>query len=84
MTDQATDNKPFLRALKCAYKLHKAGLTQYEVAHYLAECVDEYNLPSAATPAADLLPATFNFSNTALGADYWQAIQDRVFNKAAA
>lgn len=84
MTDQATDNKPFLRALKCAYKLHKAGLTQYEVAHYLAECIDEYNLPSAATPAADLLPATLNFSNTIQGAAYWQAIQDRVFNKAAA
>lgn len=79
MTDQ---NKPFLRALKCAYKLHKAGLDQFEVVNYLFECTLLTVLPSASTPAADLLPATFNFYQTHIGAAYWQGVQDRVFNKA--
>lgn len=80
MTDQATDNKPFLRALKCAYKLHKAGLTPFEVSSYLIECTTIKELPSASTPPADLLPASFNFSDTTNGAEFWQALQDKYFN----
>lgn len=83
MTNQATDNKPFLRALKCAYKLHKAGLSEANVLAYLEECEGKHELPSASTPANDLLPATFNFGDTLAGPAYWQSVQDRVFNKAS-
>lgn len=79
-----TPNRPFLRALKCAYKLHKAGLTSAETMLYLGEVLPLAEggqpLPSASTPAADLLPASFNFHQSAVGADVWQAVQDRVFN----
>lgn len=79
MTDQ---NLPFLRALKCAYKLHKAGLSIIEVQDYLTECrvaLDSGEpLPSASTPALDLLPATFTFSTSCYGPAYWQPIQDRL------
>jgi hypothetical protein len=74
-------NKPFLRALKCAYKLHKAGLSEEECMHYLIEAKRPTALsplPSAATPVTDLLPATFNFAGTYNGAAYWQPIQDRL------
>lgn len=76
MTDQ---NKPFLRALKCAYKLHKAGLDQHETVSYLLECLGREALPSAATPPADLLPATFNFHETIKGEEFWHEVQHRLF-----
>lgn len=82
MPETTDQNKPFLRALKCAYKLHKAGLSEYETTAYLIECTSKRDLPSASTPAEDLLPASFNFDCTVNGADYWQDVQDRVFNKA--
>ena len=70
---------PFLRALKCAYKLHKAGLDSIYVRCYLAEAasaIEKGNpLPSAATPVQDLLPATFNFSESAMGEAFWQERQ---------
>lgn len=79
MPDTTPDqNKPFLRALKCAYKLHKAGLNEFEVTSYLIECTKHANLPSASTPATDLLPATFNFDEALAGSTYWQPIQDRL------
>ena len=76
-----TPNLPFLRALKCAYKLHKAGLNETEVVCYLIECKYRTTLPSAATPVADLLPASFNFAEATMSQGYWQEIQDRLFNK---
>lgn len=83
MPETTNQNKPFLRALKCAYKLHKAGLSEMEVTQYLIQCTCEKGpLPSASTPAEDLLPASFNFASSIMGATYWQAVQDRVFNKA--
>lgn len=82
-----TQNLPFLRALKCAYKLHKAGLSASEALLYLSEMLPPteqgWTPPSASTPAADLLPASFNFAESALGADAWQAIQNRLFNQGA-
>lgn len=71
--------KPFLRALKCAYKLHKAGLRVDQVNAYLMEVSGSLristDLPSAATPVQDILPATFNFCDTTMGEAYWLAIQ---------
>lgn len=73
---------PFLRALKCAYKLHKAGLTPLDVRCYLSEADDAIergdSLPSAATPVADILPATFNFADSMLGGVYWASVQRRL------
>lgn len=83
MTTPEIQNKPLLRALKCAYKLHKAGLDQYETAGYLLECLGRFDLPPASTPAADLLPATFNFNETVKGGEFWLEVQARLFHKVA-
>jgi hypothetical protein len=81
-TDNNAPNLPFLRALKCAYKLHKAGLTPVEVSCYLDECKHQVAsgvaLPSASTPVSDILPATFHFGAGCYSAQYWQAAQDRL------
>ena len=78
---ETIQDKPFLRALKCAYKLHKAGLTENEVVSYLIQVTVRASadpLPSASIPVQDIIPATFNFEPSLHGAVYWQAIQDRL------
>lgn len=68
--DKQDTGKPFLRALKLAYKLHKAGLssaaTQSVVTateRWLAQGRDPALLPSAAAPVEDILA----FIDTELG-----------------
>ena len=83
MTNPEINNKPFLRALKCAYKLHKVGgLSSFVVRCYLDEAEgairDGHPLPPASTPVADLLPATFNFEGSMMGWGYWQSIQNEL------
>jgi hypothetical protein len=81
MTTPEINNKPFLRALKCAYKLHKVGgLSHAVIIRYLDEAASAVckgdPLPPASTPVADLLPATFDFSTSIMGAAYWQPRQN--------
>jgi hypothetical protein len=83
MTNPEINNKPFLRALKCAYKLHKVGgLSSLVVRCYLDEAesaiIKGHPLPPASTPVADLLPATFNFKDSIVGSGYWQSIQNEL------
>jgi hypothetical protein len=83
MTNPEINNKPFLRALKCAYKLHKVGgLSTCATIRYLDEAESAiakgHPLPPASTPVADLLPATFNFKDSIMGSGYWQEIQNEL------
>ena len=57
-------NKPFLRALKCAYKLHKAGLSSSSTREFLdhAAEVPPEKLPSAAAPVDVILAAVYEHS----------------------
>jgi hypothetical protein len=57
-------NKPFLRALKCAYKLHKAGLGSSSTRKFLdhaAEVLPEH-MPSAAAAVGAILTAVYEHS----------------------
>ena len=83
MTNPEINNKPFLRALKCAYKLHKVGgLATADTIAYLDEAacaiIKGHPLPRASTPVADLLPATFTFGDSIMGSGYWQSIQNEL------
>jgi hypothetical protein len=83
MTNPEINNKPFLRALKCAYKLHKVGgLSTCATIAYLDEAetaiLKGHPLPPASTPVADLLPATFTFDGSIRGSGYWQSIQNEL------
>lgn len=59
---EPTQSKPFLRVLKLAYKLHKAGLTQVQTQMFLAYAaeVPAAALPSAAATEAVILATVFN------------------------
>jgi len=51
-------NKPFLRALKCAYKLHKAGLSEANTVDFLGVVQNRATeLPSAAAPCDAIIIA---------------------------
>jgi hypothetical protein len=83
MTNPEINNKPFLRALKCAYKLHKVGgLSTPATIAYLEEAESTIAkgrpLPPASTPVADLLPATFTFEGSIMGSGYWQSVQNEL------
>lgn len=72
---EAQQDRPFLRALKLAYKLHKAGMDVTRVRCYLSEAdaaiLRGDPLPSAAIPVTDILPATFNFADSIFGESFW-------------
>ena len=59
-----TNNKPFLRALKCAYKLHKAGMKADDTIGFLswAHGVPADKLPSAAAPVEAILLGVYENS----------------------
>lgn len=63
-----TPNKPFLRALKCAYKLHKAGLSEGNTIGFLlaAVSVPAGLLPSAGAPIEVILGAVYESAGPGL------------------
>lgn len=77
-----TENKPFLRALKLAYKLHKAGLDMAETAQFIGNCRAELerggSLPPASWPPAQILMASFPWWGSVEGGQYWSAIHARL------
>ncbi len=81
MTEPTKQDRPFLRALKCAYKLHKHGADMLACRMYLAAAAEQLDkgvaLPPASTPATDILSATFNFADKPAGISmaYWEDVQ---------
>ena len=81
-------NRPLLRVLKLAAKLHKAGLTLDETVHFIINCRNEIvadfdrglepSLPSAAKSAPDILALSFVWEDTVEGNYYWLAIHRRM------
>lgn len=55
-------NKPFLRILKLAYKLHKAGASTDSTQRFIdmAKGVPVDELPSASEPVADIVAQVYN------------------------
>lgn len=55
----STTGKPFLRALKCAYKLHQAGLSEgntVDLLRWMRE-IEADKLPSAGAPVEVIIAA---------------------------
>ena len=86
-------NRPMLRVLKLAAKLHKAGLTADETVQFIINCRDDLDkafdkfgeypadlFPSAAESPTGILAASFVWADTVEGHDYWWKIQVRLFN----
>lgn len=86
-----TPNRPLLRVLKLAAKLHKAGLTADETVQFIINCrneIDEYLrhsaecppglFPSAAMNPGDILASSFLWAGTVEGNGYWLEIHRRL------
>ncbi len=69
MTNDTKQSKPFLRVLKLAYKLHKAGLSMLQTEMFLgyARNVSADALPSAAASPGDILTVVYNETNMPKG-----------------
>lgn len=86
-------DKPFLRALKLAYKLHKSGLDVAETTQFICNCrnkIDEAaehivtpRFPSASEKPSDILLGAFSWGNSVEGHGYWSAIHDRLLTQEA-
>ena len=87
-------DKPFLRVLKLAYKLHKAGLDVAETTQFVCNCrnrIDEAAtvqvpliLPSASEKPSAILVRSFVWAVSVEGDDYWRQIYDRLLSQEAA
>lgn len=83
-----TPNRPLLRVLKLAAKLHKAGLTEDETVHFIINCRNDADwctergvnpdFMSAAKSAPDILASSFVWEDTVEGNYYWLAIHRRM------
>lgn len=94
LIETETPNRPMLRVLKLAAKLHKAGLTADETVQFIINCRNDMNaifeelgeypahlFPSAAESPAGILTGAFVWANTVEGYDYWLGIQRRMGGK---
>lgn len=86
-----TPNRPMLRVMKLAAKLHKAGLTADETVQFIVNCRNdmaaafaefgEYPtglFPSASASPPDILASAFIWANTVEGYAYWMQIARRL------
>ena len=89
-----TPNRPLLRVLKLAAKLHKAGLTQDETVQFIINCRNEMDdalerfgeyrqglFVSAAASPADILIGCLIWEDTVEGFQYWLEIYLRLGGK---
>ena len=89
-----TPNRPLLRVLKLAAKLHKAGLTADETVQFIINCRNDMDaafdkfgeypadlFPSAAESPAEILSGSFFWDETVEGCTYWEDIQRRLGGK---
>ena len=80
MTEQI--DRPLLRVLKCAAKLHRAGLTLAETVQYINNCrwyIEEGGgIPSAALTPYRIVWASFVWKDSVEGHDYWKQIAWRL------
>lgn len=85
-------DKPFLRVLKLAYKLHKSGLDVAETTQFICNCRNKIDsggfggsvYPSASEKPSHILLGSFSWGNSVEGASYWRAIHDRLLTQEAA
>ena len=86
-----TPNRPLLRVLKLAAKLHKAGLTADETVQFIINCRNDMDaafekfgeypsdsFPSAAASPTDILIGCFVWADTVEGNRYWLEIYRRI------
>lgn len=83
-----TPNRPMLRVLKLAAKLHKAGLSQDETVQFIINCRNDADwdaergmnpgFVSAARTPADILASSFVWGTTVEGHAYWLEIHRRL------
>lgn len=81
MTNQI--DRPLLRVMKCAVKLHRAGLTLAETVQYINNCrwcIDQgrKTFPSAALPPSEILWQSFVWADSVEGNRYWLHITERM------
>lgn len=81
MSDQI--DRPLLRVLKCAAKLHRAGLTLAETVQYINNCrwrIDQgkAGFPSAALLPSEILLGSFAWRDSVEGSTYWLRITERL------
>lgn len=81
MTEQI--DRPLLRVLKCAAKLHRAGLTLAETVQYINNCrwrIEQGNavFPSAALAPSEILRHSFIWAGSVEGNTYWLRITQRM------
>lgn len=84
-------DKPFLRVLKLAYKLHKSGLSVAETTQFVCNCrnkIDEaaeHSLtplfPSGSVSPCEILLGAFVWADSIEGHGYWSAIYLRLLSE---
>lgn len=92
MIELVETNRPMLRVLKLAAKLHKAGLTADETVRFIINCRNALDaargngytpeqlrglFPSAAQDPTTILPLSFIWHGTVEGYAYWARIAER-------